>query len=157
MAQQQKMESPVLKNEDACCVLFIEDDADDRFLGKQEMESSPLVREVKCFASAAEFTRYLRDQGFYDHTVTCQTPTVIVLDLNMPNFSGLKLLESLKTDLFLGNIPMILVSSELSYETMHAAQGLCADGIFRKPVKMEKLAPYLRNGWRWPTPEMWMT
>lgn len=136
-----------------CRILFVEDDADDRYLGKREMEASPLVSEVECFSDAMEFAGYLRAHGFYDRTVMC-TPTVIVLDINLPGFSGLRILETLKTDVFLADIPVIIVSAELSYEAMHDAMELGADCICRKPISMDKIAPHLGNAWQRPAKEM---
>jgi CheY-like chemotaxis protein len=139
-----------------CRVFLVEDDPDDQMFSKRELESSELVQEVKVFSNGEDLISYMRDQGFQDHTVMCMTPTVIVVDLNMPKMDGFKILEMLKSDLFLEEIPVVVVSGELSYETIRRALDLRADGIFRKPMNVEKIQSFFSRGWQWPTREMWM-
>jgi len=99
----------------------------------------------------------MREQGFFDHTVMCLTPTVIVVDLNMPKVDGFKIVQMLKSDNFLKEIPVIVVSGELSCDAMQKAVDLGADGVFRKPLTAEKLSSFLDLGWQWPTREMLMS
>jgi CheY-like chemotaxis protein len=142
---------------DPCRVFLVEDDIDDQQFSKRELESSPLVQEVKIFSNGEDLITYMRTQGFQDHTVMCMTPTIIVVDLNMPKMDGFKILEMLKSDLFLEEIPVVVVSGELSYETIRRALDLRADGIFRKPMSVEKIQSFFSRGWQWPTREMWMS
>lgn len=142
---------------EGCRVLLVEDDVDDQAFSKRELESSDLVQEVKCFSNGEDLISYMRDQGFQDHTVMCMTPTIIVIDLNMPKMDGFKILEMLKSDLFLEEIPIVVVSGELSYDTIRRALDLRADGVFRKPMNVEKIRSFLSQGWQWPTREMWMS
>lgn len=140
-----------------CRVFLVEDDLDDQAFSKRELESSALVHEVKVFSNGEDLISYMRAQGFQDHTVMCMTPTIIVVDLNMPKMDGFRVLEMLKSDLFLEEIPVVVVSGELSYETIRRALDLRADGIFRKPMSVEKIQSFFSRGWQWPTREMWMS
>lgn len=139
-----------------CRVLLVEDDADDLAFGKAQLEACPQVSEVKCFADGDELIRYMNDQGFDDHTVMCMTPTIIIVDLNMPRIDGFKILQRLKSDPFLKEIPVAVLSGQLNYETMHRAMDLGADAILRKPLRTDKLSECLKHAWQWPTREMWM-
>lgn len=142
---------------EGCRVLLVEDDLDDQAFSKRELESSDLVQEVRCFSNGEDLIAFMRDQGFQDHTVMCMTPTIIVVDLNMPKMDGFKVLQMLKSDTFLEEIPVVVVSGELSYETIRRALDLRADGVFRKPMNVEKIQSFLNQGWQWPTKEMWMS
>lgn len=139
-----------------CRVFLVEDDQDDQAFSKRELETSDLVEEVKCFSNGADLIAYMRAQGFQDHTVMCMTPTVIVVDLNMPEVDGFQVLEMLKSDLFLQEIPIVVVSGELSYGTIRRALDLGADTVMRKPLNAEALRSFLGRGWQWPTREMWL-
>lgn len=139
-----------------CRVLLVEDDEDDRIFGKAQLDACPQVSEVKCFGDGDELIRYMNEQGFDDHTVLCMTPTIIIVDLNMPRIDGFKILQRLKSDPFLSDIPVAVLSGQLNYETMHRAMELGADAILRKPLRTDKLTECLKHAWQWPTREMWM-
>lgn len=115
-----------------------------------------MVQDVKCFGDGEELVKYMREQGFEDHTVMCMTPTIIIVDINMPKMDGFAVLERLKTDRFLEEIPIVVLSGQLDYQTIRRALDLRADGVIRKPLNVEKLSEHLKHGWQWPTREMWM-
>lgn len=139
-----------------CRVFLVEDEFDDRELSRHTLQQSGLVSDVKCFSDGDELVDYMREQGFEDHTVMCMTPTVIIVDINMPRMNGFKVLERLKSDRFLEEIPVVVLSGQLDYATIRHALDLRADGVLRKPLNVDKITEYLRHGWQWPTQEMWM-
>jgi CheY-like chemotaxis protein len=141
----------------ACRVFLVEDDADDMFFSKKQLEESGFVNEVKCFSDGTELIDYMKAQGFYDRSVVCLEPIIIVIDLNMPRRDGFRLLQILKSDKFLQGIPMLVVSSILDYDVMRKAMELQADGVFRKPLNAEKIREYVDQAWQWPTREMWIS
>ena len=140
-----------------CRVFLVEDEEDDRAFSQRALERSGQVQEVKCFADGEELIKYMREQGFEDHSVMCMTPTVIIVDINMPKLDGFKVLERLKSDRFLEDIPVVVLSGHLDYETIRRALDLRADGVLRKPLQVEKISEFLKHGWQWPTTEMWMS
>jgi CheY-like chemotaxis protein len=140
---------------DHCRVLLVEDDEDDRMLGKRELESMSEVDEVVCFSNGAELMAYMKEHGFQDRTALHMTPTIIVADLYMPQVTGFGILEEIKGDMFLEGIPVVLVSSALSPQNARRATALKADTVLKKPFKAEKMREVLKKAWRWPPPEMW--
>ncbi|MDE1151643.1 MAG: response regulator [Micavibrio sp.] len=142
---------------EGCRVFLVEDEADDRLFSQRQLEACGKVQEVKCFANGEDLIKYMREQGFEDRSVMCMTPTVIIVDLNMPRMDGFKVLERLKSDRFLEEIPIVVLSGELSYETIRRALDLRADGVLRKPLNTEKMAEFFRHAWQWPTKEMWLS
>lgn len=154
----QKQNSSISKQSagQGCRVFLVEDDRDDRFLGQKRLESSDKVSEVVCFSNGQELIDYMHVNGFQDHSVMCLKPTVIVLDLNMPRFDGFEVLQQLKSDSFLQEIPIIVVSGNASYDNIRRAHALKADAFFRKPMNVYKLQSFLDKGWQWPTQEMYM-
>ena len=81
-------------------------------------------------------------------------PLVIVLDLNMPAMDGFAVLQELKSDAFLAEIPVIVVSGTQSDEEIQRAFALKANGVFRKPINIGKLDAFFKDGWTWPRQEM---
>lgn len=148
--------SPAARGQ-GCRIFLVEDDADDMFFSKRQLEASDFVGEVRCFGDGIELLDYMKAQGFYDRSVVCLDPTIIIIDLNMPRMDGFKLLQSLKSDPFLRAIPTLVVSSVLDYDTMRKAMEMQADGVFRKPLNTDKIREYVGQAWQWPTKEMWLS
>lgn len=70
-----------------------------------------------------------------------QTPDAIVLDLNLPELSGLDVLHELRTRKQLLNLPVIVMSGSLDGETRRrlSRPSERADDVFEKPVDVGRL------------------
>ncbi len=145
-------ETPVVR----CRIFLVEDDLDDRALIKKRFEASNKVAEVVCFSNGEELIEYMKKEGFYDRSVMCLIPTIILIDVDMPKRSGFKILGQLKSDPFLQEIPAVVISGNALYENVKKAHDLKADGFFRKPLNVQKMQSFFSRGWQYPPPEMWM-
>ena len=69
------------------------------------------------------------------------TPDAVVLDLNLPELSGLEVLHDLRTRKQLHTLPVIVVSGSLDGETRQRLSRLPerADDVFEKPVDIGRL------------------
>lgn len=66
-------------------------------------------------------------------------PDLMVLDINMPEVTGLDMLEFLRRRPEWKNLPVIMLSSEAADVTVEEAMKLGADGYVMKPVTIEEL------------------
>ncbi len=66
-------------------------------------------------------------------------PDLMILDINMPEVSGLDLLEFLRRRAEWKNLPVIMLSTEAADVTVDKAMKLGADGYVTKPVTIEEL------------------
>lgn len=66
-------------------------------------------------------------------------PDMMILDINMPEVSGLDMLEFLRRRKEWKNLPVIMLSSEAADLTVDRAMQLGADGYMTKPVTIEEL------------------
>ncbi len=66
-------------------------------------------------------------------------PDMMVLDINMPEVSGLDMLEFLRRRKEWKSLPVIMLSSEAADVTVDQAMQLGADGYVMKPVTIEEL------------------
>lgn len=66
-------------------------------------------------------------------------PELMVLDINMPEVSGIDLLEFLRLREDLRNIPVVMLSSETTDRQVDEALDLGADAFVFKPVTIEEL------------------
>lgn len=140
-----------------CRIFLVEDDPDDGLLNKKRLEASGRVSEVLVFPNGDELIRYMEAQGFQDHSVMCMTPTMIIIDLNMPQMDGFQILEKLKSDPFLQDIPVVVVSGDTSYASIRKAHALHADAFFSKPLNVYNIQIFFSKAWQWPKNEMWMS
>jgi len=72
-------------------------------------------------------------------------PDVVVLDIMMPDVSGLQILERLRADGRWTYLPVIVVTASDSEETKVQALELGATDFLGKPVKSTELVPRVRN------------
>jgi len=70
---------------------------------------------------------------------------VIISDINMPEMSGLELLQFLNKDPLYRNIPVIIVSTEGSRERMDEVLNHGAKGFIKKPFLPEDIRSVLYN------------
>jgi DNA-binding response OmpR family regulator len=71
--------------------------------------------------------------------LTGKTPHVLILDINMPEVSGLDMLEFLRRRPQWTQLPIVVLSSESADSTVDKALQLGADAYIMKPVTIEEL------------------
>jgi len=67
------------------------------------------------------------------------SPDLLMLDINMPEVSGLDLLEFVRRRHEWNRLPILMLSTEAADVTIDRAMALGADGYITKPVTMEEL------------------
>jgi len=83
--------------------------------------------------------------SFYNVRAAAQTlligkhPDLIILDINMPEVSGLDMVEFLRRRPESKNIPIVMLSSEAADSIVDKALELGADSYVMKPVTIEEL------------------
>ncbi len=74
-----------------------------------------------------------------------ESPDLILLDLMMPDISGLDILEALHSDDELKHVPVLVLTGTESTELRTRALSLGATDILTKPVAVDELLPRVRN------------
>lgn len=77
-----------------------------------------------------------------------EPPDIMVLDINMPEVSGLDLLEFLRRRPEWQDLPVVMLSSEAADVTVDEAMELGADGYVMKPVTLEELEVVLKKAFQ---------
>jgi DNA-binding response OmpR family regulator len=72
-------------------------------------------------------------------------PMVLILDINMPEVTGMDMLEFVRGRRELGRIPVVMLSSETTDTQVDAALTMGADAFAFKPVSLEELQRALRK------------
>ena len=71
--------------------------------------------------------------------LTGKQPDLLILDINMPEVSGIDMLEFLRRRQEWKTLPIIMLSSEAADVTVDQALALGADAYTMKPVTIEEL------------------
>ncbi|HUI89886.1 MAG TPA: response regulator [Anaerolineales bacterium] len=72
-------------------------------------------------------------------------PDLMIFDINMPEVSGLDLLEFVRRRKEWNDLPIIMLSTEAADVTVDRALELGADGYVSKPVTLEELERVLNT------------
>ncbi len=71
--------------------------------------------------------------------LTGKTPNLLILDINMPEVSGLDMLEFLRRRREWKELPIIMLSSEAADSIVDKALQMSADSYLMKPVTIDEL------------------
>jgi two-component system chemotaxis response regulator CheY len=86
-----------------------------------------------------QVTEFLNARNAAQTLLTGVRPDMLVLDINMPEVTGLDLLEFLRRRPEWKNLPVVMLSTEAADVTVDQAIELGADGYVMKPVTLEEL------------------
>ena len=111
-------------------ILVVEDNPDDAGLIEAVLASGLSYTQVEVAFSGEEAREYLRQRD---------PPTLITLDLFLPDTSGLEILEWLGRDHRFADIPVIIFTSSSNPEHAKRAYSLGARRYIEKPANFGKL------------------
>lgn len=75
-------------------------------------------------------------------------PDALILDINMPEVTGLDMLEFVRRNQAWKGLPVVMLSSEAADVTVDRALAIGADGYVTKPVTLEELERVLGDAFR---------
>ena len=109
-------------------VWFVDDDEEMR--QAVSLMLNMLGHEMKGFGNARVAARAL---------IGGERPDLLLLDISMPEVSGVDMLEFVRRRPELKNLPVLMLSSETTDVQVDQALALGADGFIGKPVTIEEL------------------
>ena len=87
----------------------------------------------------------LNDPKRVEETITAERPSVILLDVVMPDRNGFQICRELKNSTEFNSIPIILVTSKDTASDRYWGQQQGADGYVTKPFTREELLRAVRR------------
>lgn len=105
-------------------VLLVEDNDDDAFLTKLACERSGIPHLLKLVTDGDAAVDYLAGTGVYADRVIHPLPSLIFLDVLLPNRSGMEVLEWIRCRPEFVNIPVIMLTSSSDPAHIHQAYAL---------------------------------
>ena len=112
-------------------ILLVDDSDDDIFLVREAFKDSGIAHRLDAISDGEEAMSFLREDG--------NRPDVVLLDINMPRFSGFDVLEWVQSDPQLRDIPVVMLTTSDQPEDIRRATEGGARDYFRKPVEFSGL------------------
>lgn len=120
-------------------VLLVDDSNDDRQFFKRavgKIISGLRLIEARDGQQAVD---YLKGRGAYSDRNQYPLPTHVVLDLKMPTRSGVEVLEWIRKEAFLPNLPVVVLTSSDDPEDRRRVDALGVDAYVVKPAAFKNL------------------
>jgi CheY-like chemotaxis protein len=112
-------------------VLLVDDDPDCRMILKDAISSSGVRHHILEAADARSALRCLRGEGEWARS---PRPGLIYLDLEMPGMNGIELLQCIKDDPALRDIPVVMLTGVSDENLMRQAAEIGANSYTIKPM-----------------------
>lgn len=90
-------------------------------------------------------TAFLSARSAVQTLLTGKQPELMVMDINMPEVSGLDLIEFLRRRPEWKEMPIVMLSSEAADTMVEEALNAGADAYVTKPVTIEELEKAMKN------------
>ncbi len=119
-------------------ILLVEDDQVDAITTQRALKELNVTNDLVHKVDGEDALEYLRDESNV-------RPCVILLDLNMPKMNGFEFLEIVKSDDALKKIPVIILTTADTDESVDQGFDLGAAGHVLKPVDYQQFLESMRT------------
>ena len=116
-------------------ILLVEDNLGDMRLTQEALKEGKVYSNLHWAKDGVEALEFLQRRGKYQNA---PRPDIILLDLNLPRKDGREVLEEIKTDDELKQIPVVVLTTSKAEEDVVRSYALHANCYVTKPVDLEK-------------------
>jgi len=121
-------------------IILVEDNADDAALAIRALKKQNLANKLVHLNDGAEALDFIFGTGEYSGRNIENTPKVILLDLKMPKVNGMEVLEKLKSDPLMKDIPVVILTSSGEDPDIQKCYDLGANSYIVKPVDFDNFS-----------------
>lgn len=123
-------------------VLLVEDNPGDVRLVEEAftvLDTEPTLKVASNGAEAIELLSYRQNDG------SGSLPNLVLLDLNLPRMDGFDVLDAIESDLELGRLPVLVLTSSESTEDVRECYRRGANAYLTKPVAPDEFDELVRT------------
>jgi CheY-like chemotaxis protein len=125
-------------------VLYAEDEEDDVFFLQRAFEGAGVLNPLIVVPSGLMSIDYLSGGGQYANRAEYPLPCLALLDLKMPEKSGLEVLKWIRSQPSICDLPVIILTSSTQEADIHRAYLQGANGFLVKPGRPDELLVMVR-------------
>ncbi len=118
-------------------ILLVEDNVQDIEITQRAFAKGRVRNELAVVRDGEEAIEYLYHRGKYQDPATSPRPGMILLDLNLPKVGGLEVLQQIKKDDQLKQIPVIVLTVSQREEDVVRSYDLGVNTYIQKPVEFD--------------------
>jgi CheY-like chemotaxis protein len=118
-------------------ILLVEDSPEDFEVTRRAFRKSGLKNPVVHCTDGDQALDFLHRRGRYADPAMSPRPGIILLDLNLPGTDGRQVLEEIKSDDGLKQIPVIVLTTSSDERDVAACYRAGANSYVHKPVDLE--------------------
>ena len=119
-------------------ILVADDDIDDRLFMERALRQNGFVQTVNFVEDGEDLMEYLRQNGRYEGQQPA-SPSLLILDLNMPRKNGFQALAEIKADPVLRRLPVVVMSTSSADEDVLKTYNLGVNSFVIKPFNFNRL------------------
>ncbi|WP_216905651.1 response regulator [Nocardia noduli] len=123
-------------------ILIVEDDPGDELMTIEALEENRVGNTLHVVRDGQEALDFLYRTG--DHT-DAPRPGLVLLDLNLPKYSGRQILERIKSDQDLCDIPVVVLTTSSSEDDIVSSYRSHANAFVTKPVDLSQFLDAIKK------------
>jgi len=123
-------------------ILLVEDNPGDVRLTREALKEGKIRNNLHVAMDGVEALAFLRQEGAH---AGAPRPDIILLDLNLPRKNGREVLEEIKEDPVLRQIPVVVLTTSEAEQDVARAYTLHANCYISKPVDLDQFINVIRS------------
>lgn len=120
-------------------ILIVDDDADDRYIILEAFRENQCEKPCMPLENGDQLMEFLHAMP------EKESPSLIVLDLNMPGKDGKQALKEIKQDPRFQHIPTVILTTSASLKEKHQVYSLGANCFITKPGRYKEFLEIIKS------------
>jgi CheY-like chemotaxis protein len=125
-------------------ILIVDDSSDDVLLLRRAFKKAGVANPIQSVKSGCEAIAYLRGVPPFEDRAKHPLPSVILLDLQMPDGDGFEVLQWIRNKFPSGGLLVVVLTRLEEFRKINRAYALGANSFLTKPGSAEELQELIR-------------
>ena len=126
-------------------ILLVDDNPHDVVLIRLAFRRVGIIDTIQLVKDGTEAMRYVKGEGVYSDRHQFPPPTLILLDLKMPQTSGFEVLQWIREQPELSSVVVVVMSGSKNDADIERAYALGANSYLVKPTKFEDMVKMMET------------